>query len=262
MVLTLIFEMRMVRRRWTRRERGRMKVIERSCSSCRLLVSGCYLAPVFGQQTSSSCVLSIRCTGIGHLIAGDWSVPANRDASKTEAADAEKTAPAANEATGVVAEMAPQYVCQLLPQFVSAYQSTMLSSVRKSSLTIVRKIFHCCSSALLMELFDAGPDQQQPAPANGVIGDVAELLATVLNGEDDDSHQMALQIIQDLTAKCPHAFLDHLVRLGVFSRVQQLAEMEEDDRPAVSAAAAAAAKDEVRALGDSVMGRSLLLCKY
>lgn len=41
--------------------------------------------------------------------------------------------------------------------------------------------------------------------------------------EDEDGHLVVLQIIQDLTIKAQDIFLDHFARLGVFSKVLQLA---------------------------------------
>lgn len=41
--------------------------------------------------------------------------------------------------------------------------------------------------------------------------------------EDEDGHLMVLQIIQDLMTKAQDIFLDHFARLGVFSKVLQLA---------------------------------------
>lgn len=41
--------------------------------------------------------------------------------------------------------------------------------------------------------------------------------------EDEDGHLVVLQIIQDLTIKAQEIFLDHFARLGVFSKVLQLA---------------------------------------
>ncbi|CAG2067311.1 unnamed protein product, partial [Timema podura] len=41
--------------------------------------------------------------------------------------------------------------------------------------------------------------------------------------EDEDGHLVVLQIIQDLMTKAQDIFLDHFARLGVFSKVQQLA---------------------------------------
>lgn len=41
--------------------------------------------------------------------------------------------------------------------------------------------------------------------------------------EDEDGHLVVLEIIQDLTVKAQEVFLDHFARLGIFSKVLQLA---------------------------------------
>ncbi|XP_021929507.1 E3 ubiquitin-protein ligase HECTD1 isoform X4 [Zootermopsis nevadensis] len=45
----------------------------------------------------------------------------------------------------------------------------------------------------------------------------------IIKTEDEDGHLMVLQIIQDLMTKAQDIFLDHFARLGVFSKVLQLA---------------------------------------
>lgn len=45
--------------------------------------------------------------------------------------------------------------------------------------------------------------------------------------EDEDGHLVVLQIIQDLMSKAQDIFLDHFARLGVFSKVMQLAGPQE-----------------------------------
>lgn len=41
--------------------------------------------------------------------------------------------------------------------------------------------------------------------------------------EDEDGHLVVLTIINDLMVKAPEIFLDHFARLGIFSKVQNLA---------------------------------------
>ncbi|XP_069704389.1 E3 ubiquitin-protein ligase HECTD1 isoform X7 [Periplaneta americana] len=45
----------------------------------------------------------------------------------------------------------------------------------------------------------------------------------IIKTEDEDGHLVVLQIIQDLMTKAQEIFLDHFARLGVFSKVLQLA---------------------------------------
>lgn len=51
--------------------------------------------------------------------------------------------------------------------------------------------------------------------------------------EDEDGHLVVLQIIQDLTIKAQDIFLDHFARLGVFSKVLQLAGPQDANAAAV-----------------------------
>lgn len=48
-------------------------------------------------------------------------------------------------------------------------------------------------------------------------------LSILFPQEDEDGHLVVLEIIQDLTVKAQEVFLDHFARLGVFSKVLQLA---------------------------------------
>jgi hypothetical protein len=45
----------------------------------------------------------------------------------------------------------------------------------------------------------------------------------MLSQDDEDGHLVVLQIIEDLMTKAKDIFLDHFARLGVFSKVLQLA---------------------------------------
>lgn len=52
----------------------------------------------------------------------------------------------------------------------------------------------------------------------------AQVVAAVLdNEEDEDGHLVCMHIIQDLMRKSADTFLDHFARLGIFSKVQLLA---------------------------------------
>lgn len=62
--------------------------------------------------------------------------------------------------------------------------------------------------------------------------------------DDEDGHLVVLQIIEDLMTKAQDIFLDHFARLGVFSKVLQLAGPQETSTP-LSEAAAQSKKDDV-----------------
>ena len=47
--------------------------------------------------------------------------------------------------------------------------------------------------------------------------------------EDDDSHYIALQMIQDLMLKSRDSFLDYFAQLGIFRKVLNLCGPQSDD---------------------------------
>lgn len=51
--------------------------------------------------------------------------------------------------------------------------------------------------------------------------------------EDDDGHQVVLNIIQDLMKKESEIFLEHFARLGLFGRVLALAGSYEEEEGAI-----------------------------
>ncbi|XP_049940581.1 E3 ubiquitin-protein ligase Ufd4 isoform X3 [Schistocerca serialis cubense] len=115
-------------------------------------------------------------------------------------------------------EMAPVYLRRLLPVFCITFQSTMLPSVRKASLGLIKKMVHYIQPSLLVEVCSP----ESPTYNFGTM--LVEVIATVLdNEEDEDGHLVVLQIIQDLMTKAQDIFLDHFAKLGVFSKVLQLA---------------------------------------
>ncbi|XP_064621516.1 E3 ubiquitin-protein ligase HECTD1-like isoform X2 [Lineus longissimus] len=116
-------------------------------------------------------------------------------------------------------EMAPVYLQRLLPVFTQCYQSTMLPSVRRASLSLIKKMIHYIQMPLLVDVCAIGNFGSQ----------LVEVLATVLDSEDDEGHLTSLQIIQDLTNKDSDLFLEHFARLGVFNKVFTLAGPSEED---------------------------------
>ena len=90
-------------------------------------------------------------------------------------------------------EMVPCYVRSLLPIFCQTYQSTMIQSVKKSSLGLLKKILIYMDSSLLAEV--CNEDIM-------LVGDIVEVLTSVLdNEEDDEGHLSCLMIIQDIVRK-------------------------------------------------------------
>lgn len=138
-------------------------------------------------------------------------------------------------------DMAPVYLRRLLPVFCHTFQSSMISSVRKASLTIIKKMVHYSQPALLAQ------------ESSTFISALVEVVAAVLdNEEDEDGHLVCMQIIHDLMCKAADAFLDHFARLGIFSKVQLLANSggqgdEEDEADAAGGQAESTDNNE----GDS-----------
>ncbi|KAK7791453.1 hypothetical protein R5R35_010932 [Gryllus longicercus] len=142
---------------------------------------------------------------------GEWMIPAEKKPDNT-ASEEELNEPKGDP------EMAPLYLRRLLPVFCNTFQSTMLASVRKASLNLIKKMVHYIQPALLVEACSP----ESPTYNFGTM--LVEVLAAVLdNEEDEDGHLVVLLIIQDLMSKAQDIFLDHFARLGVFSKVLQLA---------------------------------------
>ncbi|XP_048585863.1 E3 ubiquitin-protein ligase HECTD1-like isoform X2 [Nematostella vectensis] len=123
-------------------------------------------------------------------------------------------------------EMAPIYLKTLLPVLARNYLNTMMPTIRKATLALIRKMVHYSSQPLLSELSEAP----------GVASVVVEVLAMVLDHEEDDEgHLTALSIIQDLSEKCQDQYISHFSRLGVISHVSELAgpikEITQEEEP-------------------------------
>nr|CAD7200637.1 unnamed protein product [Timema douglasi] len=188
---------------------------------------------------------------------GEWMVPADKEKKPDTVEPEEGSEPKGDP------EMAPVYLRRLLPVFCNTFQSTMLPSVRKASLSLIKKMVHYIQPSLLIEAcspesptynfgtmlveviatvldnensFISPPNQPNTASKylclvpkiGGKVGlgvalrrDMHERY--IIKMEDEDGHLVVLQIIQDLMTKAQDIFLDHFARLGVFSKVQQLA---------------------------------------
>ncbi|KAI5744743.1 hypothetical protein M8J76_004851 [Diaphorina citri] len=144
---------------------------------------------------------------------GEWMMTP----TEKEKCDSDETEPRGDP------EMATAYLKHLLPVFCSTYQSTMIPSVRKASLNLLKKMVHYIQGSLLVEI--CKPD----APTYNLGTMLVEVIAVVLdNEEDEDGHLVVLTIIQSLMTKAQAIFLDHFARLGIFSKVLQLAGGQEN----------------------------------
>ncbi|XP_067009629.1 E3 ubiquitin-protein ligase HECTD1 isoform X3 [Anabrus simplex] len=147
---------------------------------------------------------------------GEWMIPSEKEKKPDTVEPEDSSEPKGDP------EMAPVYLRRLLPVFCNTFQSTMLPSVRKASLSLIKKMVHYIQPSLLVEACSP----ESPTYNFGTM--LVEVIATVLdNEEDEDGHLVVLQIIQDLMSKAQDIFLDHFARLGVFSKVMQLAGPQE-----------------------------------
>ncbi|GFR88010.1 E3 ubiquitin-protein ligase HECTD1 [Elysia marginata] len=175
---------------------------------------GEYIVPVSRDPPASS--LQVAASPAA-LSAASSTTPVPMDTSEQEKQGLETTPEEPEEARGDP-EISPVYVRHLLPVFTEVFHVTMLASVRKASLSMIRKMLHYIDSSLLTEMTGAEFSSQN------VASSLTEVLSVVLDAEeDDDGHMMVLQIMQDLMLKCQETFLEHFARLGLFSRVHQLA---------------------------------------
>lgn len=163
---------------------------------------------------------------------GEWMIPVDKEKKQDTIEPEDSGEPKGDP------EMAPVYLRRLLPVFCNTFQSTMLASVRKASLSLIKKMVHYIHPSLLVEACS-------PESSTYNLGTMlVEVIATVLDNEDDeDGHLVVLQIIEDLMTKAQDIFLDHFARLGVFSKVLQLAGPQETSTP-LSEAAAQSKKDD------------------
>ncbi|XP_075151574.1 ubiquitin fusion-degradation 4-like isoform X2 [Haematobia irritans] len=134
-------------------------------------------------------------------------------------------------------EMAPVYLKLFLPMFCRTFQGTMLSSVRRASLGLIKKMVQYANPQILKGLCNAHSDTISTdttmiaLSVNCNLGTLlVEVVASVLDNEDDDDgHLVVLTIIEELMNKTQDEFLDHFARLGVFSKVQSLAESDNEN---------------------------------
>ncbi|XP_054264078.1 E3 ubiquitin-protein ligase HECTD1-like [Macrosteles quadrilineatus] len=187
---------------------------------------------------------------------GEWMLPVDKDKKQDTVEAEESTEPKGDP------EMSPLYLRRLLPVFCNTFQCTMLASVRKASLSLIKKMVHYIQPSLLVEA--CSPESSTYNLGTMLVEVIATVLdneityswpCSVVNvaavdprpcwgrlvlrwdphtkfiidktTDDEDGHLVVLQIIEDLMTKAKDIFLDHFARLGVFSKVLQLAGPQE-----------------------------------
>lgn len=194
--------------RYTRRVSEMMKDTEKLLRCCKRRVNINFFSSFFYCRRVAelthvyprfSCAAEFMCVGAEAL---------RNDSNRGDAPD-EVSEPKGDP------EMVPLYLRRLLPVFCATFQQTMVRAIRKSSLNLIRKMVHCVPAAQLSDLTKSLPT---------VAPQLVEVIASVLDGEDDDEATMlvALQMIKDLMSKNCDVFLEHFARLGVFTKVQSL----------------------------------------
>jgi len=116
-------------------------------------------------------------------------------------------------------ELVNDYISKLLPIFCNTCQSSMIRQVKKTSLSLIRKIVFYMTKEQLAEL---------NTNSSSTCTQIVEVISNCLDSEEDDECcLLALQMIQDLKDKEFNLFLEHFARLGVFSKVQIIAGVNE-----------------------------------
>ncbi|KAK4336816.1 hypothetical protein RND71_043695 [Anisodus tanguticus] len=111
------------------------------------------------------------------------------------------------------------YIKKLLPIFCNSFQNSMIRQVKKTSLNLIRKIIFYVTKEQLIELNES---------SNSICSQIVEVITNCLDGEEDeDCCFLALQMVKNLMDKESTIFLEHFGRLGVFSKVQAIAGINE-----------------------------------
>lgn len=119
-------------------------------------------------------------------------------------------------------EMIPTYLRRLIPTFCRLFLNTMIRNVRKSALNLTKKLVHYADAEQLLKVVEECPSTASL---------MAEVAASVLDcEEDEDSVMISLQMITDLMTKNRDVFLEQFAKLGVYSKVQNIALLGESTK--------------------------------
>ncbi|VDN05396.1 unnamed protein product [Thelazia callipaeda] len=122
-----------------------------------------------------------------------------------------------------------QLLEQLLPVLCDVFERSLDANVRKSSLSLLRKVVHHISPESLQSLIKCGSGSHASMTLKFSHGQqltesLVNVLITAMEHEDDDteSHENVLQIIKSLLNKNAEYWLDQLVRVGVFEKIESI----------------------------------------
>uniref|UniRef100_A0A914XRQ8 E3 ubiquitin-protein ligase n=1 Tax=Plectus sambesii TaxID=2011161 RepID=A0A914XRQ8_9BILA len=141
--------------------------------------------------------------------------------------DADKTAEDGDEEPLPDPQLKRNLLERLLPVFCEMFQKTLVSGVRRSSLNLMRKTVHYMDTNTLASV-SCDVDEDFAEKLVGVLG-------AVLDQEDDiDGHSTVLAVMKDLLQKDAEFWLEQLARLGLFEKVEALAQVTKDTAAVVT----------------------------
>ncbi|VDO44409.1 unnamed protein product, partial [Onchocerca flexuosa] len=123
-----------------------------------------------------------------------------------------------------------QLLEQLLPVLCDVYQRSLGASVHRSSLSLLRKTVHHISPESMESMVTNDNDGVGISTGNcfscgqRLAENLVSVLMMGLEHEDDtESHENVLQIIKSLFMKNTDFWLEQLVRVGIFEKVEAIA---------------------------------------
>uniref|UniRef100_A0A915DET1 E3 ubiquitin-protein ligase n=1 Tax=Ditylenchus dipsaci TaxID=166011 RepID=A0A915DET1_9BILA len=149
------------------------------------------------------------------------------------------TQPPENE---VDMELAKRILQQLVPVFCTIFQNSLVGTVRRSTLALIRKCIYHISNEGIQQLLDdsnqrklstqrsQSPNTDHSALDKTSNGDFVESLMGVLlavfnqeDNQDTEGKEQALLVMKSLLQKDTEFWLEQLIRLGVYEKVESLA---------------------------------------
>ena len=111
--------------------------------------------------------------------------------------------------TQIELEMQSKYFPRLLGMFCQLYQKTMIVTIKRSTLRLISKLIQFASV-----------DQIHAIP---FLTNLFELLATILDIDEDDTSNVVLLLIKTLFEKDRQGFVEQFQYLGLISKISTLA---------------------------------------
>ncbi|KHN87505.1 E3 ubiquitin-protein ligase HECTD1 [Toxocara canis] len=119
---------------------------------------------------------------------------------------------------------------QLLPVLCDVFQRSLGASVRRSSVSLLRKTIQYMTpeslSSLVTKAADGDDIPMEPVPTAGpkLAENIVNVIVAVLEHEEDvEGHEHVLHLMKALFAKDVDFWLEQLIRVGVFEKVEAIA---------------------------------------